>query len=231
MHRWDSGRPVAPDWAAGPREPQDKERRSIPWELGLLAAALVLVALQSLGGPGGPPQPEHAGTALSSEYGAGAEHVAAAPMPASPPLRVRIPAIDVDAPVMDLAIEDSGRLASPPEGDPDLAGWWARGPAPGTRGTAVMAGHVDIPTGPAVFYDLGALKLGMSVRVLRADGSTAHFTIDSIDVYSAADFPDHKVYADTGRPEIRLITCGGGFDRKRQRYEGNVVVSAYLTTS
>ncbi|NEE36676.1 class F sortase, partial [Streptomyces sp. SID7982] len=124
---------------------------------------------------------------------------------------------------------DTGRLASPPEGDTNLAGWWARGPSPGTRGTSIVAGHVDIPTGPAVFYNLGALEPGMTIRIQRADGSTAHFTINSIDVYSADDFPDQKVYADTGRPEIRLITCGGGFNKKLRRYEGNVVVSAHLT--
>ncbi|WP_263974170.1 class F sortase [Streptomyces albicerus] len=150
-------------------------------------------------------------------------------MPASRPVRVVIPAINVDAPLMGLELEDSGRLAAPPETDKTLAGWWAEGPAPGAQGTAVIAGHVDVPSGPAVFYNLGALEPGMTVDVPRADGTTAHFTIDAVDVYDADNFPDDKVYADTGHPELRLITCGGGFDTKRGQYNGNVVIAAHLT--
>ncbi|MET9252747.1 class F sortase [Streptomyces sp. NPDC003717] len=150
-------------------------------------------------------------------------------MRASRPLRVRVPAIRVDAPLTDLRLDGSGRLGAPPETDDDLAGWWADGPAPGERGTAIIAGHVDIPTGPAVFYDLGAVKPGMSIDVARSDRATAHFTVDAIDVYAADDFPDDKVYADTGDPELRLITCGGGYDKQHGHYNGNVVVSAHLT--
>lgn len=57
----------------------------------------------------------------------------------------------------------------------------------------------------------------MTIKVSRADDSTAQFAIDSIDVYSASDFPDEKVYGDTGRIELRLITCGGGFDKQRRQ--------------
>ncbi|MFH8478715.1 class F sortase [Streptomyces sp. NPDC018055] len=229
MHRWEDSRPIASDWATGPREARGRGRRRFPWELTLLATAIAILAVAFFGGATGPPQPQHPGSAFPTDS-ALSQASPAAPMPPSPPSRVQIPAIGVDAPVMDLAIESGGRLASPPEDDTNLAGWWARGPSPGTRGTSIVAGHVDVPTGPAVFYNLGALKPGMTIKIQRTDGSTAHFTITGIDVYSADDFPDQKVYADTGRPEIRLITCGGGFNKKLQRYEGNVVVSAHLTT-
>ncbi|MFD0548077.1 class F sortase [Streptomyces rectiviolaceus] len=173
----------------------------------------------------GPPQPAmadgHARAATAATR-------AAAPLPASRPLRVTVPAIRVDAPLMDLGLEDSGRLAAPPEIDKNLAGWWAGGPAPGAQGTAVIAGHVDVPNGPAVFYDLGALTPGMKIGISREDGTKARFIVDGVDVYDADNFPDDKVYADTGRPELRLITCGGGFDKQRQQYEGNVVIAAHL---
>ncbi|MEU6845565.1 class F sortase [Streptomyces sp. NPDC046716] len=172
----------------------------------------------------GPPQPTPAAQQASAQHEA-----AAAPLPAARPLRVTIPAIGVDAPLTDLVLQSDGHLAAPPETDANLAGWWAHGPSPGTRGTAIIAGHVDIPTGPAAFYNLGALHPGMRITIPREDGTTARFTIDAIDVYAATDFPDDKVYADTGRAELRLITCGGGFDRTRQQYKGNVVVSAHLT--
>lgn len=155
---------------------------------------------------------------------------AAAPLPPSQPLRIIIPAVHIDAPLMDLALEDSGRLAAPPENDKNLAGWWAHGPAPGAQGTAIIAGHVDIPTGPAVFYHLAALTPGMAIIVPRLDGTTARFIVEGVDVYDADHFPNDKVYADTGQPELRLITCGGGFSKQRQQYNGNVVITAHLTT-
>lgn len=204
-------------------------RWRFPWELCLLICAIVIVAVTALGrAPSGPPQPADTQAHEASQHGRKASPAHA--MEASRPLRVTIPAIRVHAPLSGLTLEGSGRLAAPPETDNNLAGWWADGPIPGAQGTAIIAGHVDIPTGPAVFYNLGALTSGMAINVLRADGSTAHFTVDSVDVYDADHFPDHKVYANTGQPELRLITCGGGFDKQRQQYNGNVVVSAHLTT-
>ncbi|MFF1923793.1 class F sortase [Streptomyces sp. NPDC058221] len=230
MDSWDRNTGVAPARRAGRHPERPPIRWRFPWELCLLMAAVAIVVLTAVGRPPiGPPQPEQAHTGSSASREAGGEHDAAPPMSASAPLRVQIPTIRVDAPLMELALGDDGRLAAPPEKDKNLAGWWGRGPTPGSQGTAIIAGHVDVPTGRAVFYDLGALKPGMTIKVLRADDSTAQFAIDSIDVYSASDFPNDKVYGDTGRPELRLITCGGGFDEQRRQYKGNVVVTAHLT--
>ncbi|WP_240434969.1 class F sortase [Streptomyces sp. YIM 130001] len=193
----------------------------------MLTAALVVAVMTFEPTPSGPPQPAAGHSADGTADTA--DQPAAPPLPASDPLRVSIPELRVDAPLTDLALEDDSRLAAPPETDAGLAGWWADGPTPGTRGTAIIAGHVDVPTGPAVFYDLGALDPGATVRVGREDGSTAHFTVDDVEVYDADDFPDDKVYADTGRPELRVITCGGGFDEQLGQYRGNVVVTAHLT--
>ncbi|MFC4887700.1 class F sortase [Streptomyces beijiangensis] len=152
-----------------------------------------------------------------------------APMTPSPPERVRIPALHVSAPLTGLGLDDDGHLTAPPEDDRNLAGWYKDGITPGATGTAVLAGHVDTRQGPAVFYGLGALKKGNTVEVDRADRTTAVFTIDAIEVYAADAFPDKKVYGRASRPELRLITCGGGFDKAKQEYLGNVVVFAHLT--
>ncbi|WP_317452482.1 class F sortase [Streptomyces sp. CBMA29] len=150
-------------------------------------------------------------------------------LPPSAPTKVRIPSIHLDAPVTGLDLQQDGHLAAPPDDDRNLAGWYRGGTAPGAVGTAILAGHVDTQQGSAVFYDLGALKKGAAVEVDRQDGRTALFTIDAIEVYAAKDFPNNKVYGPASRPELRLITCGGGFDKKRQQYLGNVVVYAHLT--
>ncbi|MFE0423223.1 class F sortase [Streptomyces sp. NPDC058953] len=153
---------------------------------------------------------------------------AAAPLPPSQPLRLRIPDIGVDAPMRGLGLGRDGSLDVPPAGDRNLAGWFRDGTPPGADGTSIVAGHVDNASGPAVFYALGALEKGHRIEVVRADRRVAVFTIDAIEVYEADGFPDEKVYGARGRAELRVITCGGGFDKKSDRYRGNVVAYAHL---
>jgi hypothetical protein len=129
---------------------------------------------------------------------------------------------------MGLGLTPSGSLDVPPADRPGLAGWYEAGTTPGERGTAIVAGHVDNADGPAVFYKLGALRPGDRIEVERRDGRTAVFSVDAVEVYSAKDFPDDKVYGAADRPELRVITCGGGWSRSTG-YQGNVVVFAHLT--
>ncbi|MEU1194893.1 class F sortase [Streptomyces sp. NPDC005813] len=177
-----------------------------------------------------PPQPS---AAQAAAPGAGDRRPAAPAAPAlphSPPERIRIPSIRVDAPLMGLSLTPQGSLDVPPAEQKNLAGWYEAGTTPGERGTAIVAGHVDNSEGPAVFYDLGSLKKGSVIEVARRDGGTAVFTVDSVEVYDARDFPDDKVYGAAKRPELRVITCGGGYS-KTTGYQGNVVVFAHLTGS
>ncbi|MCI3222359.1 class F sortase [Streptomyces sp. NP-1717] len=152
---------------------------------------------------------------------------AADPMPASRPVRLRIPGIGVDAPVTRLGLAKDGSLDVPPAGKGDVAGWFKDGTTPGAKGTAIVAGHVDNARGPAVFYSLGTLEKGQRIEVTREDRRTAVFTVDAVEVYDNADFPDQKVYGKKDRAELRVITCGGGFSEKTG-YRGNVVTYAHL---
>ncbi|MFK0168034.1 class F sortase [Streptomyces sp. NPDC090306] len=171
-----------------------------------------------------PPQPAAAERSVDPAAG-----LPAAPaLPPSTPTRVRIPSIRVDAPLMGLGLTSSGSLDVPPAAKKNLAGWYEAGTAPGATGTAVVAGHVDNTEGPAVFYDLGALKRGARIEVDRQDGRVAVFAVDAVEVYRAEAFPDEKVYGAARRPELRVITCGGGYSRSTG-YQGNVVVFAHLT--
>ena len=175
-----------------------------------------------------PPQPSAAQAHSTTGGEVGRAGVPA--LPPSPPDRVRIPAIEVDAPLTGLALTRSGSLDVPPAGRKNLAGWYEAGTTPGETGTAIVAGHVDNAEGPAVFYDLGALRKGSAIEVDRRDGSVAVFTVDAVEVYDAKDFPDEKVYGSASGPELRVITCGGGYSRSTG-YRGNVVVFAHLTAS
>ncbi|CAL9580597.1 hypothetical protein SUDANB105_05019 [Streptomyces sp. enrichment culture] len=173
-----------------------------------------------------PPQP----SAAEAHADPAAGRSAAPALPPSPPDRIRIPVIRVDAPLTGLGLTPTGSLEVPPSQEKNLAGWYEAGTTPGERGTAIVAGHVDNADGPAVFYGLGALRRGSTVEVDRRDGSVAVFTVDAVEVYRARDFPDEKVYGAARRPELRVITCGGGYSPSTG-YQANVVVFAHLTGS
>lgn len=127
-----------------------------------------------------------------------------------------------------LGLGPDGSLDAPPTGNRNLAGWFEGGTPPGTKGTAVVAGHVDDAEGPSVFYSLGSLKKGAEVEIDRSDGRTAVFAVEAVEVYENDAFPDDRVYGATPGASLRLITCGGGFTRETG-YLGNVVVYAHLT--
>ncbi|MEV6327263.1 class F sortase [Streptomyces sp. NPDC051909] len=151
-----------------------------------------------------------------------------APLARSRPTTLAVPAITIEAPVVGLGLEAGGSLATPPVDNPRVVGWYANGVTPGERGTAVVVGHRDTRTGPAIFLNLDSLDPGNTVRVARADGRVAVFTVDRVRTYAKSAFPDEEVYGAAKRPELRLITCGGAFDRKAG-YASNIVVFAHLT--
>jgi hypothetical protein len=149
----------------------------------------------------------------------------------APPLRVDVPSLGIRAPVVPRGLDRDGAVDPPPYARPEAAGWYAAGAGPGEAGPALLVGHVDTRSKPAVFYGLSSAKRGDSVRVLRADGKTAEFTVERVAVHDREGFDPAEVYGPRvpGRAELRLITCGGAYDKKAREYSANVVVSAYLT--
>ncbi|MFI6391090.1 class F sortase [Nonomuraea sp. NPDC050540] len=143
---------------------------------------------------------------------------------AANPVRLRVPAIGLKTKIIPLALDKKGRLTAPKRYD--VAGWNQAGPEPGERGPAVIAGHVDSKTGPAVFYKVRGLDPGDKIYVDRADGSTKAFTVHRLARYPKTAVPGRTVYGQTGGAELRLITCGGVFDRKKGSYRDNIVVFA-----
>ena len=141
------------------------------------------------------------------------------------PMRLRIARISVDTGLVRLGLNPDQTIQVPTRFDE--AGWYQLGTAPGELGAAVIAGHVDSYTGPAVFYRLAELRPGDPVEVLRTDGSTVQFRVDRTAEVRKASFPTEQVYGPVSRPELRLITCGGGFDYVTRHYLDNVIVYAH----
>ncbi|MFE5631018.1 class F sortase [Streptomyces sp. NPDC056470] len=162
--------------------------------------------------------------------GAGpARPVAHAPQERARPVKVAVPAIFIEAPVTPLGLDRKGQLGAPPLSTPMTVGWHRHGPSPGDAGTAVLVGHRDTATGPAIFLNLKMLRRGDAVKVTRADRRIAVFTVDEVQTYTKDKFPNRKVYGHSSRAELRLITCGGRFDKKHG-YSANVVVFAHLAS-
>ena len=142
------------------------------------------------------------------------------------PVRLQIPAIGVSTPLVKLGRLPDGSIEVPH--DWNTAGWYDRGPRPGQPGPAVILGHVDSKTGPAVFFRLRALRPRDVVRVGLADGRTLVFRVQRVEQYPKDKFPTEAVYLPTLNRELRLITCGGEFDYAAGSYRDNIVVYATL---
>ncbi len=164
---------------------------------------------------------------IQHRSGGGAQRLAdaahtAVDVPQGDPIRVRIPAIGVFAPLVPLGIAADGTLEVPRYQE---AGWYAGGSRPGDQGPAVIAAHVDSTTGPAVFYRLKELGPGDVVHVNYADG-TVTFSVRESESFLKSQFPTQAVYGPTEAPELRLVTCTGTFDRTARSYRSNLVVWA-----
>ncbi|MEU1403899.1 class F sortase [Streptomyces sp. NPDC005728] len=206
-----------------------RRRRRRPWyrtrayrlvRTALLAAVLVTVGVRC-GGDDRPDTPVRA-----SHENSGPPR----PLPRSRPTSFRIPYLGIDAPIIGLRLDRERQLETPPLDRPKEVGWYQGGPTPGESGTAVAVGHRDTRTGAAVFAALAQVVPGKLIEAKRADGRTAVYTVDRVKVFDKADFPDQEVYGSTGRPELRVLTCGGLFSR-RTGYTSNVVVFAHLTAT
>ena len=147
-------------------------------------------------------------------------------LPRSEPVRLAVPRIGVASSVVDLGLDATGAMEVPEDGA--RAGWYTRGPAPGSLGPAVIAGHVDLDGAPGVFYRLGQLRAGDRVMVSREDGTTAVFAVTEVATYPKSRFPTRAVFGSSDHAGLRLVTCGGAFDPAAGHYADNVVAFARL---
>lgn len=152
----------------------------------------------------------------------------AKPLGRSVPVRLRIPAIGVDTPVMRLGLAPDGTMRVPPVTAHDRAGWYRHSPTPGQLGPSVIVGHVTVGAyGDGVFRHLARLRRGDRITARLENGTAAVFAVSAVREVAKADFPADDVYGDVDRPELRLITCGGALTD--DGYPDNLIVFAAQT--
>jgi sortase (surface protein transpeptidase) len=143
------------------------------------------------------------------------------------PVSIAIPAAGVDARVVPVGLRPDGAMEVP---EVDFAGWYRLGPRPGERGPAVIVGHVDSREGPAVFFRLGQLRRGDRIVVGQDGGAAAAFAVERVERHPKEALPAARIWNPAGQPVLRLITCGGSFDRSTGHYRDNVIVYARLAS-
>lgn len=199
----------------------------------LTAAALAVLVLGALTGCGvddgarAATPPAHVATTAPTSPAPSSAAVPAEPMTASAPVRVRVPSADVDTgPVLKLGLAADGTVEVPSVGQADRIGWYTKGVTPGELGPAVLIGHFDTAEGPAVLKNVSRIRPHDRITVSRADGSDAVFAVRALEQVDKDSFPTDKVYGETTRPELRLITCGGELENGHR--PDNIIVYADL---
>ncbi|MER6678183.1 class F sortase [Streptomyces sp. NPDC000983] len=182
-------------------------------------AVALLTAPPSSSGPASRP----------ADFGPSAVEANGRPAPAAPvtrlPQRILVDAVGLDARVRPVGVTGNGAVAVPP--DPDVAGWYRFGPAPGSpTGSAVLVGHVDAETGDlgefAALYDV---RPGQRVEVRRAGAEPVLYRVTSRTTVPRERLAP-TVFRRTGAPALTLVTCAPPFVPDRGGYLSNLVVTA-----
>jgi LPXTG-site transpeptidase (sortase) family protein len=147
---------------------------------------------------------------------------------AAAPTRLLVPAIKVDATVEPVGMDAQGRMGTPSQAG--NVAWFQLGATPGDVGDAVIAGHLDWTSGPAVFWYLGRMRKGDAIKVMRSDGTSVEFVTDTSRTVPYDSSTD-SLFTKDGPPSLTLITCAGTWDRQRGTYLQRLVVHATLATA
>ena len=215
-----SSRPPA---AAGSTQPDQRTVERSPASVAQRTAS----GPASLSGPVSPPGSTGGLDAVkpTSWEGTLPDGALAVPAQRATPVRVRIPALGIDALVAGVGVEPDGALALP--ADVETVAWFAGGPVPGQSGSSVLAAHVDYNGGKGVFFGLASVPDGAAVEVERSDGSKTIFhTVGRARSYAKSSLPIDRLFRRGADPVLTLITCGGTFDAGSRSYEDNIVVTA-----
>lgn len=142
------------------------------------------------------------------------------------PVRIRIPAIGIDTAVQWVGKDAEGQM-DVPSNYTDVA-WYEVGPPPGTPGNAVIAGHLDSPTGPAIFFRLRELQPGDEIFISNEAGQELRFIVSGSEVYDADNAPLERIFGPAIKPRLNLITCDGAFDQSIRQYDKRLIVFTEL---
>ena len=139
------------------------------------------------------------------------------------PIRLKIPAINIDAEVEDVGLTKDGAMDVP--SGPDTVAWFDLGPRPGDIGDSVIDGHSGYKNNrPAVFDNLHKLKIGDKIYVEDAKGETTTFVVRNFHSYDQNETVPQVFVSSDGLAHLNLITCSGYWNVSAQTHSDRLVV-------
>lgn len=190
--------------------------------MGGLVAATLTFAIAACGSPPANPAAPPAPTSSAAVAAATTEDGRAKPT------NVRIPKIAAESTLVEAGLDKNKSIEVPPVEQPMQAAWYKYSQVPGDPGPAILLGHVDGNKKPGIFYKLHELKTGDEIFVKREDGKELRFVTTRTEQVPKEKLPEEAIYGTTQESELRLITCGGVFDKAAHSYKDNVIVYAKL---
>ncbi|MBS2969120.1 class F sortase [Metabacillus sp. KIGAM252] len=145
------------------------------------------------------------------------------------PETLSIPALGINTKVEKAGLLSDGTMDVPKDDQNTV--WYKQGARPGEAGNAVIAGHVDNKTGPAVFFNLKKLKSGDELSVLDAKKERRTFVVEKVESYPYERAPIQSIFGRTNEPRLNLITCTGTYDKRKETHLERLVVYTKLKNS
>lgn len=142
------------------------------------------------------------------------------------PETLTIKKLGIEAPIEQVGKDKNNSLGTP--SDVNDVGWYSYGFLPGEKGNAVMDGHIDSKSGPAVFYRLNDLHVGDEVQVKDKAGHEYIFTVVRKEIYDFDKVPMKELFKPSSIPKLNLITCTGVFDHEHENYLQRTVIYSEL---
>ncbi len=136
------------------------------------------------------------------------------------PVRIRIPSVGINSPVVKVGVNTKGEM-DVPDGKTDNVGWYKSGTLPGNVGSAVLDAHVY-----AAFEDLRYLKAGQDIYIENEAGETLHFVVEDSRIYKLSELSPEHLFNRKDARRLNLITCAGKFVKSWNTYDRRLVVYA-----
>ena len=139
------------------------------------------------------------------------------------PVRLKIPSINVDAPVEYVGLAPNGAMDVPKE-RANVA-WFNLGQRPGENGSAVIAGHYGWKNGKAsVFDNLYKLRKGDKLYIEDDKRVIVSFVVRETRRYDPNADASDVFGSNDGKSHLNLITCEGVWDRVSKTYSKRLVI-------
>ncbi len=143
------------------------------------------------------------------------------------PIRIRIPAIKVDAKIQNVGLDPDGSVGAPK--GPTDAGWYYSGAFPGATGAAVIDGHSGwVRNTPAAFDRLGEVHVGDNIYVEDQKGIVSAFVVRKLAKFGQYQDTSAIMTSKDGGSHLNLITCSGTWDPTKHLYSDRTVVFSDL---